>query len=819
MEIKLPAHAQVVIIGGGIVGCSTAYHLAKAGWQDVILLERKSLACGTTWAAAGLLAQLRQNRQMSNLAKYAIELYSTLEKETGMPTGFVKTGALSVCQTEDRIKEYLRGSARARAFGIDMYQISKTEALDMVPGMSLDTCLEQVFYLPGDAQVNPEDTTQALAKGARMHGVRIFEDTAVLGILIKNGEIHGVKTEQGDIVCQYVVNCAGMWGRDIGKMAGISIPLYAAEHMHAVTTPISGYKDIFPCVRDFDGYTYFKAEHGGLLIGGFEPVAKPWGQKGIPKDFKFTALQEDWDQFTPFLECALDRFPAMEDAEIRHLEVVPESFTPDNAFLVGEAPLVKNLFIGCGMNSVGIASSAGVGRAITQWMTDGKPAEELWPVDVRRYYSWQQNAAYLEERVTESVGILYEQHYPYRQPATARDVIHSPLHARLAEAGAAFSVTAGWERADWFAPKGIEPVHEYDWDAPNWIPYQKEEHLAVRNNVGVYDMCAMSKFIVQGRDAEAALQYLCTNNISGPVGKVIYTPVVNEQGGFEMDITVTRIGEHEYFIVSTADTSMRDIDYMRRTFPAHAHVTVTDVTHGWGMLAVMGPGARKVLKKVTAEDLSNKAFPFATAKFMDVGFARPLAVRMSYVGELGWELYAPTNFMTNMYDRIMEAGKEFGICNVGMQAVNSLRSETGYRHWGNDLTADDTPYEAGLGFGVKLKKGDFKGRSALMVQKAGPLTKRMVQVVLEDQKPKIYGNEPVYRNREIVGEITSGSYAFTLNAATGFAYARRVDGEHLDNEWVEKGTWEVEVQGEMVTAKAGFASPYDPKNERVRIDD
>lgn len=816
MAEKLPTQAQVVIIGGGIVGCSTAYHLIKAGWNDVVVLERKSLASGTTWAAAGLLAQLRQNRQMSNLAKYAIELYAKLGEETGMPTGFVKTGALAVCQTRDRVKEYLRGAARARAFGIDMYTISKKEALDMVPGMNLDNCLDEVFYIPGDAQVNPEDTAQALAKGARNGGAKIYENVLVTDIIVANGEIAGVRTGEGDIKCQYVVNCAGMWGRDIGKMAGVSIPLHAAEHMHAVTKPIEGYKEIFPCVRDFDGYTYFKAEGGGLLFGGFEPVAKPWGRKGIPRDFKFTQLQEDWDQFNLFLECALERFPAVENAEIRHLEVVPESFTPDNAFMFGEAPGVKNFFIGCGMNSVGIAGSAGLGRAIAQLMTNGHPDEELWPVDVRRFYPWQRNMRYLEERVTESVGILYEQHYPYRQRVTARNVIQSPLHERLAKAGAAFSVTAGWERADWFAPQGVAPVHQYDWDAPNWIPCQKEEHLAIRDNVGVYDMCAMSKFIVQGRDAEKALQYLCTNDISGPVGKVTYTPVVNERGGFEMDITVTRTGDNEYFIVSTANTTVRDIDYLRRHMPPLANVTATDVTHGWGMLAVMGPNARKVLEQVSDDDLSNEAFPFSTARFIDVGYARPLAIRMSYVGELGWELYVPTNFMGGMYDAVMEAGKPFGIRNVGMQAVNSLRSETGYRHWENDLTPDDTPYEAGMGFGVKLYKGDFIGRNALIAQKARPLAKRMIQLVLKDPNPKVYGNEPVYRDGVTVGELTSGAYAFKIGAATGLAYVRRKDGGAVDAEWL-KADWQVEVQGEMVPASVSFSSPYDPKNERVRM--
>ncbi len=817
MAEQLPKQAQVVIIGGGIVGCSVAYHLTKAGWNDVVLLERKSIASGTTWAAAGLLAQLRQNRQMSNLAKYAIELYSTLEEETGMPTGFVKTGALSLCRTEDRVKEYLRGSARARAFGIDMHIISKKEALDMVPGLNLDSCLDSVFYLPGDAQVNPEDTAQALAKGARNRGAKIFENTLVTDLIVKGKEIAGVRTEEGDIACQYVVNCAGMWGRQIGQMAKVSLPLHAAEHMHAVTKPIPGYKEIFPCVRDFDGYSYFKSEGGGLLIGGFEPHAKPWGQKGIPKDFKFTQLQEDWDQFQIFMDSAMDLFPAVADAEIRHLEVVPESFTPDNAFMFGEAPGVKNLIIGCGMNSVGIASSAGVGRAITQLMTDGHPCEELWPVDVRRYYDWQQNARYLEERVKESVGILYEQHYPYRNRATARNVIKSPLYDRFAQAGAAFSMVAGWERPDFFAPAGVEAKHEYDWDAPNWIPYQKEEHMAVRDNVGVYEMTAMSKFIVQGKDAEAALQYVCTNDISGPIGKVTYTPIVNERGGFELDITVTRTDDNEYFIVSTANTTTRDIDFLRRNFPAMANVTVTDVTHGYGMLAVMGPNARKVLQKLTDQDLSNEGFAFSTAQYLDIGFARPLAVRMSYVGELGWELYVPTNFMVHMYDAIMEAGAEFGIKNVGMQAVNSLRSETGYRHWENDLTPDDTPYEAGLGFGVKLYKGgDFLGRCALIAQKNAPLKKRMVQVLLGDEKSKVYGNEPVSRNGQHVGELTSGAYAFKFNAATGLAYVNREDGP-VDQAWLDSAEWTVEVQGKVVPAKVTFSSPYDPKNERVRM--
>ncbi len=818
MAEQLPKQAQVVIIGGGIVGCSTAYHLAKAGWKDVILLERKSIASGTSWAAAGMLAQLRQNRQMSNQAKYAIELYSKLEAEVGAPTGFLQTGAIIACQTEDRVKEFLRGLARAQSFDIEAHIISKKEAEEMVPGMNLDSCQEQVFYFPKDSQVNPEDTTQALAKGARMYGVRIFENTPVTDINVVNGEVTGVMTEQGEIKCQYVVNAAGMWGRDVGKMANVSVPMMGAEHMHAVTKPIPGYKEVFPSVRDFDGFTYFKSEGGGLLFGGFEPVAKPYGRFGIPKDFKFTQLQEDWDQFNVFLECAYERFPAVKEAEIVHLEVVPEAFTPDNSFMFGEAPDVKNLIMACGMNSVGIATSAGLGRAVTQLLTDGHPAEEMWPVDVRRYYPWQQNVRYCEERSKETVGVLYERHYPYRQLETARGIIKTPIYDRLAEQGACFGQVAGWERANWFAPKGVEPKNIYCWEKPNWLPYQKEEHMAVRESVGVYDLSSMSKFIVQGKGALAALQYMCTNDVSGPIGKVVYTPCCNERGGFELDITVTRIADNEYYIVSGSNTTIRDLDYFRRVFENFSEVSVTDVTHAYGLLAVMGPNARKVMEKLTDDSLSNEDFPFSTAKYLDVAYARPLAIRMSYVGELGWELYLPTNFMCHVYDAIIEAGAEFGIRNVGKQAVTSLRSETGYRHWENDLTPDDTPYEAGLGFGVKLYKGcDFIGRNALMAQKARPLTKRLIQVILQDPDAMVYGNEPVFRDGEFVGELTSGAYAFLLGGATGFAYAYRKDGEAIDNAWVDGAKWTINVQGKIVDVKASIQSAFDPKNERVRM--
>ncbi|MFZ5632033.1 MAG: GcvT family protein [Bacillota bacterium] len=814
MNKQLPSHAQIVIIGGGIVGCSTAYHLTKYGYTDVVLLERKELGSGTTWAAAGLVGQLRQNQEMTNLAKYATELYPKLEEETGVATGYITTGSLGVCQTEDRRREFLRSAAAAAAFGVEMYEISLKEAEDLVPGMSTKG-LVSAFYVPNDGQTNPLETTQALIKGARMRGAKVFENTKVTGINVKNGKVCGIATENGYISSEYVINCAGMWGRQIGKMAGVSIPLHAAVHMHAITKPIEGLKKHFPVVRDPDGRTYFKSDNGAILFGGFEAVAKPWGMKGIPDNFKFTELPEDMDLFEVFMECGLQRFPCLETAEIRHASYVPESFTPDNAFMVGEVPNVKNLFVGCGMNSVGIASAAGTGRAIAQWISQGYPEEQLWPVDVRRYFPWQQNSRYLHDRVIESVGILYEHHYPNRQLTTARPVICSPVHDRLAQNGACFSMVAGWERADWFAPEGVEPVHQYSWGRPNWFEYQRQEHMAVREGVGMYDLTSMHKFILQGPDAEATLQRLCANDVAVPVGRIVYTPILNERGGYETDFTVTRIEENAFFIVTAAATGMRDFDYIKRRIPPEAKACITDVTHAYAMLAVMGPDARKVLAKLTDDDLSNEAFPYRTAREIDLAYARPWAFRISYVGELGWELYIPTNFATGVFDAIMEAGREFGLRLVGMQAVNSLRTECGYRHWESDITPDDTPYEAGLGFCVKLDKGDFPGREALLKQKEHSLTRRLVVFTLEDPEPMLYKNEPIYRNGKPNSQTTSGAYGYKVGSSVAMGYLKNPEG--ITNDWILSGKYEILVEGKMIPAKVHLRAPYDPKGERTRM--
>lgn len=807
-------HAQVVIIGGGIVGCSVAYHLTKIGRTDVLLLERKELACGTTWAAAGLLTRLRQNQEMTNLAKYTVDLYEGLEAETGMATGFRRNGAVTVCRTQDRRKELLRAAAMARAFGIEMNEISPNEAGKLVPGMRTDD-LVAAFHLPKDGVTNPIDTTRALAKGAKMRGAQIVENVLVTGITLKNGAVSGVTTDKGKIICEVVVNCAGMWGREVGRMVNVSVPLHAAEHMHAVTLPIAGLKKHFPTVRDFDGVTYFKSESDGILFGGFEVKSKPWGMGGIPKDIRYHELQEDWEQFQTFMDCALHRFPAMATAQIRHLSVVPESFTPDTAFMIGEAPGVKNFYVGCGMNSVGIQSAGGVGRALAHWIDRGHPEEQLWPVDIRRFFPWQQNARYLHDRTVESVGVLYQHHYPNRQRTTARPVICSPIHDRLAACGAAFSQVAGWERADWFAPKGVDAVYQYSWDKPNWFQYQREEHLAVRDGAGLYDLSSMGKFLIQGRDAGAVLQYLCANDLDVPTGRVVYTPLLNERGGFEADVTVTRFSEDAFFMVTGGATAVRDIDYIKRRLPADAGATITDVTQAYAMLGIMGPKSRQLLLTLTDADLSNESFAYGTARQMDVAYARPWALRMSYVGELGWELYIPTMFAAPVFDAIFEAGKKVGLRLIGMQAVNSLRLETGYRRWESDVTPDDTPYEAGLGFGVKLDKGDFIGRAALLKQKETGIRRRLVQFTMEDPDIMLYGSEPVYRNRKWMANLSSGAYGFKVGSAVGMGYVKNSEG--ISEKWILEGKYEIEVEGKMIPAKVHVRSPYDPKNQRPKM--
>ena len=814
MTKKLPSQAQVVIIGGGIIGCSVAYHLTKFGWKDVLLLERKVLTSGTTWAAAGLVGQLRSTEALTKLVKYGTELYAGLEEETGQVTGYTANGSIMVARTKDRKQEFERSMAMARSFGVEMHRIGFAEARDKWPLLNTDG-LEATYFIPRDGMTSPVDTAQALAKGARLRGAAIFEETLVTGIELKDGAVSRVRTDRGDIACEYVVNCAGMWGREIGQMVGLAVPLHAAEHMHIITKPIDGVYKGMPTLRDYDGYVYFREEVGGLMMGGFEPVAKPWGMKGIPQDFQYTELNEDWDQFSVFMDNAIARCPALETAEVRHLTVVPESFTPDNAYYVGEAPGVRNFLVACGMNSVGIASAGGMGKAVAEWMTQGYPEEDLFGVDIRRTLPWQGNARYLHDRTVEMVGNLYADHWPFKQPSTARNVRRSALHDRLAARNACFGVVAGWERANWFAPEGVAPEYEYSWNRQNWFDYSAAEHLAVRRDVGLYDLSSMAEFLLQGRDAEAALQRICANDIAAPVGKVVYTQLLNERGGIEADLTVTRTAPDEFFIVTASATETRDFDWIKRHLPPEANAVLTNVSSGYAMLGVMGPKSRDLLARLTDADLSNQAFPYATAQVIDLAYARPLALRMSFAGELGWELYIPTEFATGVFDALAEAGREFGLKMVGLHAIDSLRLEKGFRHWGSDIDPDHNPFEAGLGFAVALNKGDFIGREALLDYRRETPARRLAMFTLEDGRPLLYHSEPIYRNGELVSHNTHGAYAHLLGRSMGMGYLENEEG--LTEEWIMSGTYEIEVEGEKYRARVHLKAPYDPEAQRCRM--
>jgi len=814
MSKQLPGHARVVIIGGGIVGCSVAYHLGKIGWQDVVLLERKTIASGTSWAAAGLLGQLWADSALTKLAIYGADLYARLEEETGQPTGYKRPGSIRVAQTRARKSEFDRSMAMARSFGIEMEEISLAEARRLFPLLNTND-LVAAWFQPNDGHTNPEDTTQALAKGARMSGAKLIEGVKVTGIKLNRNAIAAVGTDHGDIQCEYVVNCAGMWARQIGKMVGVGIPLHAAEHMHLSTNPIEGTYKGMPYLRDMDGYIYIKEEMGGLLMGGFEPVAKPWGAQGIPEDFAFTQLQEDWDQFEIFMKNAIKRVPAFEEAEVNSLTTVPESFTPDTAYMLGEAPGVRNFFVAAGMNSVGITSAGGAGKALAQWMDQGYPEEDLWTVDIRRFHSWQANHRYLYDRVTEAVGNLYADHWPFKQPQTARNARRSPFHDRLAERGACFGVVAGWERANWFAPPGVEAVYEYSWGRQNWFGYSAAEHMAVRENVGVYDLTSMSNFLLQGRAAAAELQYICANNVDVPPGKVVYTQMLNARGGIEADVTVTRLAADKYFIVTAGATGTRDFDWIQRHLRDDAHAVLTDVTSAYSMLAVMGPQSRNLLAELTDADLSNQAFGFATARQIDIAYARPLAVRMSYAGELGWELYIPTEFSNNVFDALLAAGEKFDLNLVGLHALDSLRLEKGYKHWGADITPDDTPFEAGLGFCVKMDKGDFIGRTALQQQLKTGVKRRLVVFTIENPEPLIYHDEPIYRDGRPVSANTHGAYSHLLGCAIGMCYLKNPEGP--DEAWILSGKYEINVEGKMFPIRIHLKPPYDPQRERVRM--
>jgi len=814
MSAGLKSRTDVVIIGGGIVGCSIAYHLAKRGVSDAVLLERRSLTCGTTWHAAGLVGQLRATQNLTLLAQYTTDLYRRLGDETGQSTGFMQRGSLAVAGCAERLHELRRGASMAASFGLEVNVIGPAEIKRKWPLLDIADVVGGVF-LPSDGQTNPVDTTMALAKGARSGGVQIHENVEVERILVEAGAVRGVRLGDGRVVeTSRVVLAAGLWSRDLAAAIGVTVPLHAAEHFYVVTEPIAGLSPDTPVLRDPDNGIYFKEDAGKLLVGCFEPRAKPWGMDGIPKDFAFDELPEDMSHFAPMLERALGRVPALQTTGIRKFFNGPESFTPDDRYLLGETAETRGLFVATGFNSIGIQSAGGAGRVVADWLVDGAPPMDLWDVEIRRTATFQRNRRYLHDRTVETLGLLYAMHWPYRQPETARNVRTSPLHERLAAAGACFGETAGWERANWFADPGERPSYDYSWGRPSWFNNVAREHRAVRTAAGLFDQSSFGKFLLQGPDAEAVISRLSANDVAVASDRVVYTQWLNARGGIEADLTVTRLDEASFLIVSAAATQVRDLAWARANTPADARATWTDVTSAYATLSVMGPNARDLLQALTPSDLSDAALPFGTSRLIEIGYALVRATRITYVGELGYELYIPTEFARGVYDAILSVGERYGLRHAGYHAMDCLRLEKGYRHWGHDIGIEDTPLESGLGFAVKLGKGDFIGRDALLAAQARPSKRRLVGFRLEDPAPLLFRDEPVWQHGARIGRITSGAYGHTLGAAVGLGWIET--GSASARDLIAKGGFEIEIAGERFAAVASLAPFYDPKHERIR---
>lgn len=820
--VELPRNARVVVIGGGVIGCSVAYHLAELGWSDVLLLERKQLTSGTTWHAAGLIGQLRATYNMTRLAKYSAELYDRLEAETGVATGYRKCGSLAVALTADRFEELRRGAAMAGTFGLEAHVLSTAECLECYPLLNADGVVGGVF-LPTDGQADPANIALGLAKGARQRGATILENVKVTGVTARDGRVTGVDTECGPVAAEYVVNCAGMWGREVGRMAGVDVPLQACEHFYVVTEPIAGLPRL-PVPRVPDECAYYKEDAGKILLGCFEPVAKPWGMDGIPEDFCFDQLPEDFGHFEPILEQAINRFPALENAGIHTFFNGPESFTPDDRYLLGEAPNLRNFYVAAGFNSIGIQSAGGAGKALAEWMDAGEPPMDLGDVDIRRMQPFQANKTYLVARAREALGLLYADHFPYRQVATARGVRSSPLHERLAARGACFGETAGWERANWFLPseaaaRGEVPEYRYSWGRQNWFDYSAAEHRAVREACGLFDLSSFAKFRVEGPDAEALLQLVSANDVAVPVGRCVYTQWLNRRGGIEADLTVTRLSETAFLVVTAAAHQTRDLVWLRRHVPEGARCVITDVTAAEAVLAVMGPKARDLLQPLTPQDLGNDAFPFGTAREIEIGMGLARAHRLSYVGELGWELYVSADMARHVFDAVLESGEGHGLRLCGMHALDSCRIEKAYRHYGHDISGEDHVLEAGLGFAVKTGKprsafGDFVGREAVLRRREAGLANRLLQFRLTDPGPLLYHNEPILRDGRPVGRISSGAYGHWLGGAVGLGYVPCRPGEPV--EALLSSAFAVDVAGTIVPAETSLRPLYDPTGARMR---
>ena len=812
--VELPHKAQELIIGGGVSACSVADHLARAGWTDIVLLERKQLTCGTTWHAAGLIGQLRGSQNMTRLAKYSADLYVKLEAETGVATGMRQTGSISVALTEHRLEELRRQATLARAFDVDVAEISPSEIKAMYPHLNVGDVLGGV-HLPLDGQCDPANIAMALAKGARMRGARIVEGVKVTRVTDDGARVTGVDWEtaegQGHIAADVVINCGGMWGRDLAAASGVTLPLHACEHFYLLTEPVEGLGRL-PVLRVPDECAYYKEDAGKMMLGAFEPRAKPWGMQGISEDFCFDSLPEDFDHFQPILEHAMNRMPLFQTAGIHTFFNGPESFTPDDRYYLGEAPEKRGYWIAAGYNSIGIVSSGGAGMALAHWITEGTPPFDLWEVDIRRAQPFQRNRRYLKERVTETLGLLYADHYPYRQVETARGVRRSPLHGHLAERGAVFGEVAGWERANWFARPGQERAYRYDWGRQNWFDNQRAEHMAVRNGVGLFDMTSFGKIRVEGPGALPFLQRLCANQMDVEPGRIVYTQMLNDRGGIESDLTATRLSETAFLLVVPGATLQRDLAWLRRHLGDDVAI-ITDVTAAESVLCLMGPKSRDLLARVSPDDMGNDAHPFGTAREIEIGMGLARAHRVSYVGELGWELYVSSDQTAHVFEALEEAGADIGLTLCGLHTLDSCRIEKAYRHWGHDITDEDHVLEAGLGFAVRTGKGDFMGRDAVLRKREAGLNRRMVQFLLQDPEPMLFHNEALVRDGQIVSIVTSANYGHALGGAVGMAY---VPCAGQSTEEVLASTYEIEVAGRRFAATPSLTPLYDPLGERMK---
>ena len=813
---NLPSTARAVIIGGGIIGCSTAYHMGKLGWTDTVLLERKKLTSGTTFHAAGLVGQLRTSANITQLLGNSVELYKRLEAETGLPTGWKMNGGLRLACNAERWTEVRRQATTAHSFGLEMHLLTPQEAQDLWPLMAIDDLVGAAF-LPTDGQANPTDITMSLAKGARMAGVKIFEDTPVLRIIVENGRIRGVETPQGVVECEKVICCAGQWTRVLAGSVGVNVPLVSVEHQYMITERIEGVTPDLPTLRDPDRLTYWKEEVGGLVWGGYEPNPKPWAVGGIPDGFHFDLLTSDYDHYSQFLPDAIARVPALETAGVKQLLNGPESFTPDGNFILGEAPELKNFFVGAGFNAFGIASGGGAGMALAEWATTGSAPYDLWPVDIRRFGRVHLSTDWVRARTVEAYGKHYTIAWPGEEMRSARPTRRSPLYAHLARAGACFGEKLGWERPNWFADlsAGEVPVDRYSYQRPGWWDAVAREHLACRDRAVLIDQTSFAKFTLKGPDAAAALQWIAAGNVDRAVGSLTYTQLLNNRGGIEADLTVVRSASDEFYIVTGTGFATHDFDWIARNIPAGMRCELVDVTAGSSVLSLMGPRARDILARVCGDDLTNAAFGFGTARQISVANCPVLALRVTYVGELGWELHMPTDVAVTVYDALMAAGAEYGLANAGYRAIETLRLEKGYRAWGADIGPDHTPVEAGLAWACKMKSGvPFRGRDAVAAQLTGGVKKRLAGFTVADPSVILLGRETIYRDGARVGWLSSGGFGHSIGMPIGYGYVRCAEG--VDAKYLATGFYELEVASQRVPATLHPGVIYDPTNARIR---